>query len=603
MRVSAQNGIQTEIDSLSKIVNDPEVSLPEKIYSMGSLSTLYHIQGDSVNKTKFLEEARDLALRQTDRKYMIYVYYHELYEITRTYPKDTARIYGVIDSIYAEIAHTADREAQALGYQTTGYAKYLLIPGYDFGDIYKSLSIAEKLPDKSPRKYRILTWLYYALTMKTLSAGGENYKNNLQLMLQAAEKAGDRNFICEALSQQLAYTYSRSPEDQSKFLEHFERLEDYISRNGPAIRCDFYAEAVHFLLYLYTHADIPDPDERYKKSIGKYVENCKKISVNNPYFHRGLLNIEILEATTRKDYAKLEELKLQKIADRKANGEHFRIWADFYDLGSFYLTEKRYQQAAEALEKSLSYYVDYTNAQLTEQQTIAEVKFETEKKENELKLARTRNTFLSIIAVLVVCFSIFLTVYFKKRHTRIRLQKENAEQQKENAEQRAQLLQYEKENAEQRALLLQYEKEVTQKRLISSNLRIQKKNEILEKIRKKINDSEIRKLIRTDYASDRDYADYDRVFGEIHPEFFEILQEKAFPQKLTQLELRYCAYIYMNKGNKDIARDLDVSNNTVQSNKNYLKKKLKLGKNITLDAFIQSINVRPLTLPPPELDV
>jgi tetratricopeptide (TPR) repeat protein/DNA-binding CsgD family transcriptional regulator len=87
--------------------------------------------------------------------------------------------------------------------------------------------------------------------------------------------------------------------------------------------------------------------------------------------------------------------------------------------------------------------------------------------------------------------------------------------------------------------------------------------------------------------AESEWETYKLQFEQVHPNFFEILQKK-FP-KLTNNDLRICAYIQMNLGNKEIANMLHVTAGSLKVNFNRLKKKLQLNTEDNLKNFVKDI--------------
>ncbi|MDR2146345.1 MAG: LuxR C-terminal-related transcriptional regulator, partial [Tannerella sp.] len=315
------------------------------------------------------------------------------------------------------------------------------------------------------------------------------------------------------------------------------------------------------------------PDARYEELMERHTENFKRNVRNRNNFlaKETLLYMSINEAPNEEA---IELYREQLIPLDKAKNPFF-LSRDYENLSFLYTETGQHRQATEAMNESMKYYKEFVNAQTEEQRQLAEVKFETEKKENELRLAETKNMLFLSFGIFAISLSIFLVIYFVKRHTRIRLEKENAELQRKIAEQQAKRK--------------EYEVEMTQRKLEASGMQVAKKDKTLEKISQKTEDSEIKKLIRDDKAGDKSYDDYSKIFGEIHPGFFEALNNRADPQKLTALEQRYCAYIYMHKSNKEIADELNITQNTVKSNKSELKRKLKIDRNTDFEEFLRNI--------------
>jgi tetratricopeptide (TPR) repeat protein len=76
-------------------------------------------------------------------------------------------------------------------------------------------------------------------------------------------------------------------------------------------------------------------------------------------------------------------------------------------------------------------------------------------------------------------------------------------------------------------------------------------------------------------------------FEQVHPDFFgKLLKQNP---KLTQNDLRICAYIKLNLSTKDIANILNVSDRTIQTSRYRIKKKLNLDQETNLVQFIQGL--------------
>lgn len=93
----------------------------------------------------------------------------------------------------------------------------------------------------------------------------------------------------------------------------------------------------------------------------------------------------------------------------------------------------------------------------------------------------------------------------------------------------------------------------------------------------------IKDLLRTENLNDR----FEKHFEDVYPGFFKSLIR--FSSKLTQNDLRFCAYLKMNLSTDEIARLTSISIRTVESKKYRVKKKFKIGKNQSLTGFIHSI--------------
>ena len=93
----------------------------------------------------------------------------------------------------------------------------------------------------------------------------------------------------------------------------------------------------------------------------------------------------------------------------------------------------------------------------------------------------------------------------------------------------------------------------------------------------------IKDLLRTENLNDR----FEKHFEDVYPGFFKSLIR--YSSKLTQNDLRFCAYLKMNQSTDEIAKLTSISIRTVESKKYRLKKKFKIGKDQSLTGFIHSI--------------
>ncbi|MDC1080688.1 hypothetical protein OAQ15_01140 [Flavobacteriaceae bacterium] len=80
---------------------------------------------------------------------------------------------------------------------------------------------------------------------------------------------------------------------------------------------------------------------------------------------------------------------------------------------------------------------------------------------------------------------------------------------------------------------------------------------------------------------------FEQQFEEVYPDFFKNLI--LIESKLTQQDLKLCAYLKMNQNTQEIAQLTGSSIRTVESQKYRLKKKLSLKKNSNLITFLHSI--------------
>ena len=159
-----------------------------------------------------------------------------------------------------------------------------------------------------------------------------------------------------------------------------------------------------------------------------------------------------------------------------------------------------------------------------------------------------------------------------------------------------QLADLELKNTKQTVRIKDLEALNTKQKLLISNLRITQKIELLEKA-KDMDIQQLKKMIRKERVIDKNFDnDVKQLNLNVSPEFYQALNAKAAPNKLTSLDIKYCTYIYTRMSNKEISSVLGIGYASVKQHRHRLKSKLHLNAGEDLDFFIRNI-----TLPPPQI--
>ena len=147
-------------------------------------------------------------------------------------------------------------------------------------------------------------------------------------------------------------------------------------------------------------------------------------------------------------------------------------------------------------------------------------------------------------------------------------------------------------------LRLTSEIEAKNKELTSASLQIVAKNKILSDISKMTDDyysaksidresyNGLQKIVRENLNIDKDWEQFKELFEKVHQDFFTGLKTN-FPG-LTENELRLCAYLKINLQNKEIAKILNVSPQTVTTSRYRIRKKFRLDNKTVLEDFLRS---------------
>ncbi|HEY8893776.1 MAG TPA: hypothetical protein VIM79_03145, partial [Niastella sp.] len=282
--------------------------------------------------------------------------------------------------------------------------------------------------------------------------------------------------------------------------------------------------------------------------------------------------------------------------------------------------------------KALKYYRDYHNLYEAfydaEQVSIAknlEEKYESEKKEQAIRYLNQQNAlnrkmkylyaFMALLAVIAGLF-VYRSFHFRLKATLhkqklLQQEKEDAALQARIKEQEVKQLEFEKHEAELLARLkeeetlrlmieqklLQEREERLQKDLLAMNLQVEQKDELLQTVQKKIEEStdnsfvakKINNIIDQNKKSDETFATNKADFDAIRPEFFQQLKDKS-GDKLSRLDLKHCAYISLGLTNKEISQRLGVAPKSILMARYRIKLKLGLGKDDDLDGFIGKLS-------------
>lgn len=94
-------------------------------------------------------------------------------------------------------------------------------------------------------------------------------------------------------------------------------------------------------------------------------------------------------------------------------------------------------------------------------------------------------------------------------------------------------------------------------------------------------------VIGDSLKNDDEWQRFKLHFDNVHPNFFVKLKEQN--NKLTENELRLCAYISIGMRAKQIAEMLSVSPESINTNRYRLRKKLGLQRGDSLDEYLRRI--------------
>ncbi|MCU0440154.1 MAG: tetratricopeptide repeat protein [Raineya sp.] len=139
---------------------------------------------------------------------------------------------------------------------------------------------------------------------------------------------------------------------------------------------------------------------------------------------------------------------------------------------------------------------------------------------------------------------------------------------------------------------LQEELALADRNLTIKALQLHEKNEALIGIRHELEkedklDKKVDKIIDHTINLEEDWEDFKKHFEEVHPLFFKYLQTNH--HKLSQNDLKHCAYIRLGLDNKQIAHLMNVGTDSLKVSRTRLRKKLDLPMETDLFKFLSDI--------------
>ena len=344
-----------------------------------------------------------------------------------------------------------------------------------------------------------------------------------------------------------------------KYLKLAEELFENSKTNSKSETPIFYSKTISaYASYLKTNGEILKALDLFKKA--------KNLIKYYPDLHLQDVNFSISECFYElKKYNQANEIILENL-----NSEFFNInntIRNYQLLLKSYSAQKRFKDLL-LINDSLNYYS-------SKQKKINSISFgdlETQliisEKQKELNLNKIKYNkyqyffiifILSFIAVVIILLYNFN--YQKEKNIRLDLEKKQ----------------------------IMNELDSKNRELVSKANFIVQRNEFLVNLNSKINkisSDNIKKEIKSAINAEKSYEEFDKIFTQVYPGFYENLKSK---HDLSQTYLRLVAYIKMNENNNEIATLSGVSLRTVETQRYRLSKILNLKDDQDLNSYIMNI--------------
>lgn len=389
--------------------------------------------------------------------------------------------------------------------------------------------------------------------------------------------------------------------------------------------------------YIVNIANVYNEQKNYDKALEFYTKALEFYDSIKNISGKGLVYANMGKLfCVKADYNKSLEYFFNALKIRKELGDKRGFENNLGNIGSVYMYLGKYEEAEkyinEAIEvaskigdveglmyfynslselyekkgdwtQSLLHYKNYVTLKdslfnETKSSQIAEMqaKFEVDKKEKELALFRQEQKLTNykayFLAAVLLLVSLLAVVWMNRQRIKIKRQQEAHKLERQLANNEIERARLEKQNLEANIVL-------NQEKLNHITALFKEKSKLMDKMQEQLDkaaadnvqEDGVKGLINNIVESmdSNDYWDeFITSFNLVNKNFFEELQRK-FPD-LNRNELRLCALIKCNLGNKEIANVLNITPDSVKKSRNRLRKRLQLEADDSLTKYIQFLN-------------
>ena len=589
-------------DSLQAVIDHSGLSEKGKPALLNQLAEIYRI-----NKNYSAAEARARQSAAIALQYNNYTDATKAYTLLvdiRINAQQLATLKPVSDSALALAKQANNPVAMAYGY----YSQVLLFKMLDNGeDVVRYCNQALKELEKVDDPY-ITAKIYYRLYAVYSDWNNEARVNNYaRKATENALRTKNYNLLSNcymALSVAHEYNFNaaKNKQELDSTLFYLNRVED-LYRQYPGQVADYtYAITCINLANCYLKY-YPETDrEAEVKGIHyantarealKGVANCEEVVGSS-------LGILSEYASRAGNEAQVGNYLLEAYSVMKTQQPpYYYTMINIVQALSFFYAQKGDYRKALDFQKEVT---EYNNKNFNQKQALnaqkLEIQYETEKKNNEMRILKEQEKsrrlqnylygYTALAAVLGLLF-MFRAYHFKMRYS--------AQREKQlQLEKHESMLQIKLEKEEQARLkaeqqLLETQQQQLKKEVMANVLQLEHKNRTLLNIKDKLAEGEkvnIQKIIKEEMVLDSNFEHAKLQIQQVHPDFFYLISERA-QRKLTLLDLKLCAYLYLKMDTRQIAQLMNVEAKSVRMSRYRIKQKLGLDKEDDLNSFLQGL--------------
>jgi tetratricopeptide (TPR) repeat protein len=360
---------------------------------------------------------------------------------------------------------------------------------------------------------------------------------------------------------------------------------------------------------LYATADFYRSQKLFSQAIGSLEE---ALALNEKSNHKNsIIDCELMLGRTYLEMDKLDEAKkhlehaaalAKEILKSESLSSAYELLSKIEQEQKNFASAFNYLSLHKALHDSI--FTEKKSQQIAEMQA----RFETENKEKEIVLLKQEKalnqTYLFIAITVLVSMGIIGFLIINWQTLKLKTEREIAEKESQLMEERKTLYEAELRNRELAEKHLHDQLEFKNKELATYTLNLIQKNEILEDIKKSVDEirnspeAQIKQklnalvnMVNYSFNLDKDWESFKMHFEQVHQNFFKRLLE-LYPE-LSANDLKLCSLIKLNLDNRGIAAILNISQESAKVAKHRLRKKLDIPAEQTLIAFFNSIETQP----------
>jgi len=591
----------------------------------------HRLGGDFKGNLQIITRARELVEQSGNRELQAQIFT----DLSRQklYDNDFDQAKKYADSAMQIASASNERSTQVWGkLALANYYSYLGIRDLAVSHAQDALSLLSVDKDDGMRShlYYLLYGVYSSWNDLKLTA------KYAYLSAEYALKAKDydllsNSYTAQSVAMEMKYQESKNPLFLDSMLHKLHQAANLFNRYPGAVGNNTYAIANlnianHYFLY---HAL---KDKETHDSITKYALQAKQAVDKQDfnYLIRGNVNGLLAELAMNKGNYNQAELYLQDSyvhLSAATQPQYYALVQVTEGLSQLYENQGQYEQALSFKKKK----ENYNNKLFDHNQVLQSHKLEAQYENKQILLEmknikaqeQGRKIQQLLYAGITLLALISLALLYYSYRNKIRLHAEQQlmlQKEKEDALATAQMKEKEKRfllieqaeakrharmqlrleqeeqarlKAEQELLLLQ--KEQMEREALADALQIERKNELLVQLKDRLealigeqNKGAVAKLIRTELRHEETLNKSTKEFQEIHASFFQKLKELS-SNKLTSLDLKYCAYIHLKLSTKEMASVFNVEPKSIRVSKYRIKQKLHLPKEVELDTFLQEL--------------